>query len=368
MSAGATTGVLHVTDTPGFGGAERAMLLLIDELGRLGFEQRLLVHPHAPAGLLDAAAALGVPVATVPDLPEGLTGLRRLPGFTRRLRAERPGIFHAHLTYPLACKFPLAAARLAGVPGIVATEQLMLEFPLPPHVRIQQRFVAGGVDRFIAVSEHVTDELADLGWPREKFIVIPNTVDLRRFPAAPTPRAAGERVVLALARLDPQKGLDHLVRAAARMPDVTVRIAGGGPLRGELEELARAQGVDDRVTFLGERSDVPELLEACDVFVLPSLYEGLPLSILEAMAAGRPVVATDIPGTRQAVHDGRTGLLVPPGDDAALATAITRVLDDPALGVTLARGGRELVEERHASDAGARRVAAIYEELGTSPR
>lgn len=368
MSRGPAAGIVHVTDTTGFGGAERAMLLLVEELGRIGFEQELVLTPDAPADLRAAAAAIGLPVRTMPALPEGATGLRRLPAFARDLRRMRPGIVHAHLTYPLACKFPLAAARLAGVPGIVATEQLMLEFPFPPHVRVQHRFVAGGVDRFIAVSEHVADELAALGWPRRKFVVIPNVVDLRRFPPAPQPPPGDGRVVLALARLDPQKGLDHLVRAAAHMPGVTVRIAGDGPLRDDLEALARREGIADRVTFLGARADVPDLLAGCDVFVLPSLYEGLPLSILEAMAACRPVVASDIPGTRQAVIDGRTGLLVPPGDDAALAAAITRVLDDPTLAAELAQGGRRLVEEHHASDAGARRVAAIYEELGTTPR
>jgi glycosyltransferase involved in cell wall biosynthesis len=140
-------------------------------------------------------------------------------------------------------------------------------------------------------------------------------------------------------------------------------LAGDGPLRADLEAEARDLGVAGRCVFLGQRADVPALLAAADLFVLPSLYEGLPVSVLEAMAAQRPIVATAIGGTDEAVTNEVTGLLVPPRDAAALASAIRRMRADPALARRLASGGRERVEREFSSDVTARHVMLIYDEI-----
>src|SRR4029453_11595231 len=138
-------------------------------------------------------------------------------------------------------------------------------------------------------------------------------------------------VILTPARLHPQKGHEYLLAAAAQIPDATFVLAGDGPLRSELEVRARELGIAGRCLFLGERADVPDLLAAADLFVLPSLFEGLPVSILEAMAAGRPVVATAIGGTDEVVTTEQTGLLVPPRDPVAIAAAIRGLRAEPAL-------------------------------------
>ena len=147
------------------------------------------------------------------------------------------------------------------------------------------------------------------------------------------------------------------------MPDATFVFAGDGPLRIALEAEARRLGVAVRCVFLGQRSDVPALLAAADLFVLPSLYEGLPVSVLEAMAAGRPVVATAIGGTDEAVTSEETGLLVAPRDPAALASAIRRLQADPALARRLAAAARGRVERDFSSEATARQVMAIYDQV-----
>ena len=207
------------------------------------------------------------------------------------------------------------------------------------------------------------------GWPAEKIAVVHNAVELDRFgdPAPPGLRAelgaADAPLVLTAARLDDQKGLPVLLEAAARLPGAIFALAGEGPEEENLRRLAERLGVADRVLFLGRREDVPSLLAACDVFALPSLYEGSSLALLEAMAAGRAVVSSAIPGTDELVEDGRSGLLVQPGDSEALAAALARVLDDSGLRGSLAAAGRERAEREFDSAPAARRVAAIYDEV-----
>ena len=170
-------------------------------------------------------------------------------------------------------------------------------------------------------------------------------------------------VVLTVARLDEQKGHRYLLEAAAQIPEAQFVLAGDGPLRTSLEAQARSLGVEERVKFLGYRSDIADLLADCDVFVLPSLYEGLPLSILEAMSAGKPVIATHIGGTDEAVIAGETGLLVPPANPTALAAAIRSVLTDRPLAQRLASAGRARVEQEFSATKMVQQVMDVYDEL-----
>ena len=170
-----------------------------------------------------------------------------------------------------------------------------------------------------------------------------------------------------MARLDDQKGHRHLIDAmgilASRRPNLVTLIAGDGPLEQSLRAQCAALGITDRVRFLGYRRDVAELFEAADVVVLPSLYEGLPLVAIEALAAGRPMVATEVDGTPEVVIHERTGLLVPPANPVAMAAAIERLLDDPALAARLASEGRKFVQENFAVRRQIEQTAALYSEL-----
>ena len=296
-----------------------------------------------------------------------------MPQFLRELRRERPSVFHAHLNWPMACKFGLLAAALARIPAVVATEQLFVEyrFPLKSLVYALQQVIASGVDRYIAVSQHVARRLRQsFALSAPKLCVVPNSVFLAPFvrPVDAELRAKligtnARYFILTVARLDKQKGLEYLLEAAALVPETIFVLAGAGPERPALEAQTRALGLNNRVVFLGYRDDVDNLLASCDLFVLPSLFEGLPLSVLEAMAAGKPVVATAIGGTDETIIDGETGLLVPPADPAALANAIRRLLADPILSRRLGTAGRARVHQQFSAQNMVRRITEIYDEI-----
>lgn len=359
------------TDSRVLGGAENAMFMLLGSLDRAQWEPTLLLE-DAPGTepLAERATALEVPVRRIASLPLGLTGARRVPALARLLRRERPDVFHAHMSSPVACKWGLAAAVLARVPAVLGTVQVGEYEPPDRSAYWQLRALARGVDRYLAVSRDIAGELVErLGWPAGKVEVSYNAVDVARFeveaPAGLREELGGEGrpLVLTPARLDVQKGHRVLFEAIREVPDALFLLAGEGPEREALEALAEELGIAERVRFLGRREDVPELLAACDVFALPSLYEGSSLAVLEAMAARIPVVSSAIGGTDELIEDGRSGLLVPPGDAEALAAALRRVLGDEELRRGLAARARERVEEGLTREQMAERVTGVYREL-----
>jgi len=367
-----TRTVVHYLDSAEFGGTEQAVLHILAGLDRRHWQPVLFHHPDPGiAPLLKGAESLNVRLQQVPRMQGKRSLITRLPRFVRELRAERPDVFHAHLNGPLACKDGLIAAALARVPAVVATVQLFVNLPLRRFVYAQQRFVATIVDRYIAVSHEVAARLGQtFRIPATKIKVIHNGVPLPPFnrPANTALRAAltgstEKPIVLTAARLAEQKGLCYLLKAVALVLEAMFVIAGEGPERANLEAQAAELGLNKRVLFLGHRHDVPDLLACCDLFVLPSLFEGLPLSILEAMAANKPVVASAIGGNDEAIVHGETGLLVPPADPAALAGAIQRILSDPDLARRLAAAGNARVHEHFSVEAMIRRVTDTYEEI-----
>jgi glycosyltransferase involved in cell wall biosynthesis len=364
--------IFFYTDSRVLGGAENAMFMLLASLDRgewaptLLLEDALEVEP-----LRERAAALGVPVRLVAPLPLGLTGARRVPALVRQLRRERPRVFHAHMSSPVACKWGLAAAVLARVPAVLGTVQVGAYEPPNRSAYRQLRALARGVDRYLAVSREIAAELTGkLGWPAEKVEVVYNAVDTGRAAVDAPPGlreqlggSATRPLVLTPARLNPQKGHRVLLEAIAEVPDALFLLAGEGPERAPLEAEAERLGVAGRVRFLGRREDVPQLLAACDLFALPSLYEGSSLAVLEAMAAGIPIVSSAIGGTEELIEDGRSGLLVAPGDAKALAAALRRALGDEELRRSLAARARERVEAGLTRGQMANRVTALYREL-----
>lgn len=359
--------VVFFTDNTGYGGAEGMLLILLAGLDR-GRWQPVLFHLDVPGilPLVEKARALDIPTASAPEM-RGHHDWRWVLRFSRILRGERPAIFHANRVGPLDGAYATAAAVLARVPAVVATQHLFVEEQALKTAG-RQRLVSLAVDRYIAVSNHVAHGLRRFVLSPKKVRVIHNGIPLDSFlrtrrPAPPHLGSKGKPVLLTLARLHAQKGLGYLIEAAALLPDATFAIAGEGPDRAALEAQARALGLADRVIFLGQRQDVRELLAGCDAFVLPSLWEGLPVSILEAMAAGKPVIASEIPGNDEAVVHGITGLLVPPRDPVALADAIRSVVADPALAARLGTAGRERAEQEFSVDTMVRRTTAIYDEI-----
>ncbi|MDI6893219.1 MAG: glycosyltransferase [Bacillota bacterium] len=357
--------VLHIITDTNVGGAGRYLLNLLGSRAFAGLD----VTVACPQGeLARRVDALGVSRMEVSgrDVSWSWPLLRELHAAIRRLR---PHVVHTHAS--LAGR---VAARLGGVP-VVYTKHNVVRIPtaagvVPPAAGPAKRLFnrwSGRLlaDRVIAVSGAVGMQLAEAGFDPRRVVTIPNGIDLRPFVGveARRERPLGYRVGTA-ARLTYQKGLDILIEAAARVvagePRARFVIGGEGPERPRLEEMIRARGLEGRVTLAGFVQDVPAFLAGLDIYVLSSRYEGLPLATLEAMAAALPVVATDVGGVAEAVVDGVTGLLVPPGDAAALAAAILALLRDPERVRSLGRAGRQRVEAQFDCELMAARVVDVY--------
>jgi glycosyltransferase involved in cell wall biosynthesis len=227
------------------------------------------------------------------------------------------------------------------------------------------------VDCYIAVSYKLAERLKKNVISEDKVKVVRNAVNVKYFchknesdlSKSELKHSEDKRVALTVARIDKLKGHKYLIEAAPFVPDTVFLIAGDGPEKAVLEKKARDLKVADRVVFLGQRNDVPELLNACDFFVLPSLLEGLPLSVLEAMSASRPVIATDIDGINEIIIDGENGLLVPPADPKALAEKIKLLLSDKSLAARLAVSGKETIIRNFTLEKMVKEVTDIYCEI-----
>jgi glycosyltransferase involved in cell wall biosynthesis len=361
--------VVHYVDGVQFGGTEQIVLSLLSGLDPRTWRP-VLFHHREPGirPLVERARAIGVATRELPTM-QGPDAVRALPAFVRGVREERPTIFHAHLSWLLSCKFGLLGARAARVPAVVATLQQFLVPPWRPNVYWQQRVMGSVVHRYVAVARAVADQLiGSFRMRADRVEVIHNSIPVDASEDTEPWEPRQPPTVLTVARLDAQKGLRYLLDAIASVPDARLVLVGEGPERHVLEEHARRLGVSGRVDFLGQRSDVPRLLSGCDVFVLPSIYEGFPLAVLEAMEAGKPVVATAVGGTPEAVLDGETGYLVPPRDPAALAAAIRRVLTDPVRTATMGEAARQRVRSRFSRDAMIDEYRDLYERLVRSHR
>ncbi|BBK35920.1 glycosyl transferase [Allostella sp. ATCC 35155] len=257
------------------------------------------------------------------------------------LRRWRPAAVHTHHVGPLL--YGGIAARLAGVRRIVHTEHDAWHLASPARRRLVAALLATVRPRLVAVSSAVAEGVRRTV-PGARPTIVRNGISLDRF--VPGERNAARRclglpgevpIVGTAARLEPVKGIGRLIDAATGLPGVTIAIAGDGSLRAELEERARSLGIADRVRFLGPVGDMPAFYRAVDVFCLPSLAEGLPIAPLEAQACGRPVVATDVGGTRESLCPS-TGRLVPSDDQARLTAALR-----DALAAGPAHAGRDFV-------------------------
>jgi glycosyltransferase involved in cell wall biosynthesis len=233
-------------------------------------------------------------------------------------------------------------------------------------------------DALLAVAEIQKDYLVSTeGLPREKIRVIHNGVDTARFrPPSPAERGAirselgvtdREIVIVTVASLKPLKRIDALLTSAADLAKsgtpMRVLIVGDGPLRSALEKVAADLGIGQQVSFLGLRDDVERFLQASDVFVLASRTEAFPNVVLEAMATGIPVVTTDVGSVREMVEDGRSALIVPPGDNAALTAALKKLASSVDLRTALGRRGQEIVNERFRFDQMVANRQQVFDDL-----
>jgi glycosyltransferase involved in cell wall biosynthesis len=286
----------------------------------------------------------------------------------RILHDVQPEVIHAHAVLP-GVIFSLAAHSRSGRrPPIVMTphrswDSLYRSTTSGSFYRVL-RFTA---DDVIAISNGFQNELTQHGIPVERCHLIRNGIDVSNYDAPVND--LGQPIVGTIGRLIEQKGLDVFILAAAQIAqqrsDVEFQIAGEGPLREALRKQIADLGLTDRIHLLGNRSDVPELLQHFSVFVSSSRWEGLPYALLEALAARRPVVATRVLGSEELIQNEVNGLLVPPADPAALSEAILRLLDDRALAHRLAEAGRQLVEREYNQQRMAEQIMEVYQRART---
>ncbi len=344
--------IAQVIESDGPGGAERVLVDLATQLQAEGCYSLVIVPARGEGWVGREAEAAGLPTEHF-ELDSGVS-LRYARSLTSIFRRHGITLVHSH-EFELTV-YSAWAARRTGI-GHVATMHGSRYYAdrLRRRLALRAAWTLGG--RLVAVSSSLADHLSrDLWIPRRRVVTIPNGV---RWSPSPGPSlrdelhlGSADRLILTVGNLYPVKGhrflIDALARIGERHPAVHVAIAGRGELETHLRMQAQALGVGHRLHLLGLRADIAALLAAADVFALPSLSEGLPLALLEAMFAGRPVVASDVGEVRAALNDGEAGLLVEPGNVEQLAGTLDWLLSHPA-------------DASRLGDAAARRAAAEYD-------
>jgi glycosyltransferase involved in cell wall biosynthesis len=367
------------------GGPAQHVIHLTARLSRDRFESVLLCGREGPSegNLYDLAARSAVRPIAVPGLGRRLSPIddfRSLVFLTRFFRRFRPHIVHTHTAK--AGTIGRLAARLSAVPIIVHTYHGHVfhgyfSTPMTTTFLTIERWLARSTSRLLTVSDSMKRELERyrVGRPGQ-IAVLPLGLDLDRFLRCEARRGEFRRelgvddqrpLVGIVARLVPIKRHEDFIAAsalvAARNPDALFLVIGDGERRSELEALTRRQGLADRVRFLGWRQDLDRIYVDLDVVVLTSANEGSPVSLIEAMAAARPVVATAVGGVPDLVEPGVNGLLGPSGDPSSIAEAIAALLADPERRRALGEAGRKRVADAHAVDRLVVDVERLYVEL-----
>jgi glycosyltransferase involved in cell wall biosynthesis len=371
--------ILYLTTSLDTYGPARALLNIATHLSPDRFDVVFCqCNGQAHGPIQDALRARAIPLHTL--RATGPFDARTVYRLVKLLRAEAVQAVHTRLIR--ADFYGRLAGRLARIPLILTNlvdvySQHFGAWHGAGRGRLlyaADRATLGLAHLIVANSEGVKNDLiTKVGIPASKVRRIYNGVDTLLYAPRPEARprvrrqiglSADHLVMGTVARLYPKKGVSTLLEAAAglrsRIPGLRLLIVGDGPERQRLSEQAAALGLHDQVVFLGERTDVPDLLAAMDIFAFPSLFEGFPNAVLEAMAAGLPVVATDIPGTNEVVQDGITGYLVPVDDPKAFAAKLVILAAEPTRRLAFGTAGRQAVIERFSLGHVARQFETLY--------
>lgn len=363
--------VLMVIDSLRLGGAERVLATLGAAAPAAGFqfEVAVLSQPGSHRSAMEPVLA-SAGVSTRYLSIRRLSDPRALPRLASAIRSSGCDVVHAHLE-DAATLVPVAA-RLAGRRTVCTFHHVVV--PLARREALKERLAISVANRsagVVFVSRYSLDSFAlAYGGPRKNWCVVENAVDLDAFthrPATMPPELMapdGAPVVTMVGALRIRKGQAVALRAwpavLRRFPHARLLLVGDGIEREALRARCAALGLSERVIFAGTRTDVSRLMRASSLVILPSEHEALPTTLIEAAACGRPVVASDVDGIPEVVIDGETGLLVPVGDEVALADAVSALLEDEPLRLRMGARARELAEERFSAYHWAERLCEVY--------
>jgi glycosyltransferase involved in cell wall biosynthesis len=367
--------VLQLISSKGHYGAESMLLSLCEALKPLSWRPVVgMIHNSLRPNLETAKRARSLGLEVVVFDCAGRLDWSAARKICNYLQDQKVNLIHTH-GYK-ADIYGFAAARGLHIPMIATCHSL-------PNRQTQStgldylygfldRLVLRSFERVVAVSSELADSLQKRGIQQERIAMIHNGVPIMRFAkASPTFSEEinkGKRTVVGMiARLAPGKNPDLFLQAAQSVlkgfPNTVFAMIGNGPERNKLEGLVRKLKIEDSVVFAGERHDMPEVYASLDIVVLPSLSEGMPMSILEAMAAGKPIVASSVGAIPSVVLPDQTGLLIEPGDLVGLRAAMERLLSDPELRTRLGEEGQTMINRHYSADVMAHKYLHVYQRV-----
>jgi glycosyltransferase involved in cell wall biosynthesis len=355
-----------------FGGAQMHVRDLVRRLAADGHNVHVVV---GASGVLTAQLeAAGIPTSSCPGLLREIHpvhDIRAVRQLARMIRGFAPDLVTCHSSK--AGIIGRLAARVAGVPCVFTVHGWAfidtVRQPVRGAYKVLERGCAHLARRVVCVSNQVQQMGIDAGVDRSKLVVVHNGLPDVATPLRATPDSANPRAVM-VARFASPKDHASVIRAMAYVPDLNLDFVGDGPEEDAAKELARDVGVTERIAFLGRRSDVDEILARSHIFVLSSLSEGFPISTLEAMRAGLPVVVSNVGGAGEAVSDRKTGFLFERANTEELADSLNRLAADAGLRASMGAAGRQLYEAEFTFERMYERTLSIYEsalEIASQP-
>ncbi len=362
--------ILHLITRLPIGGAERLLLGILRNLDPNEFESMVCCIQDR-GELANEVETLGIPIITLNLMQKGGYDRKVVPILRQIMREQHIDLIHTHLYH--ANLYGRLAARREGIPAISSVHNTYNKRKWYRH--LINRWLASETFVVTAGSNDVEKDLLVVDrLPRNKVLRLPNSIDLSRVETSINKGDAKQHfgftesdlVIGTVGRAEEQKGHVFLLEAFAQLrqrPDgqhLKLLLVGDGRLLPKLKEAAVSLGISEAVHFPGNITNLADVYRAFDLFAMPSLWEGLSLAMLEAMAAGLPVVATDVGGARDVLGDNQRGLLVPPHDAAALESAIGKLIDAPNIAARLAAAGREQVNANYSVAALAHQLAGLY--------
>ncbi len=361
--------IMYIIDSLKVGGAEMLLLAMVRSYHK-DHDVSVVYFTHGP--LYDDMAAMGIKIHRISTL--GIKDPRVMPRLITLISQEKPDVVHTHLS---KSDFSgIMAAAIAGVPVRISSIHNVDPWREKWYLNAFMRQWMSSCHRMIAVTEDVRQYVLETTkYPADKLLTIPNGVDMNRFDPqnvqALDKSAWGiepdSLTVGMIGRLEEQKGHHILLKTAAivtqAVPNARFVMVGDGPLRPDLEKQRDDLGLQGKAVFTGILRDIPGVLATLDVVTFSSLWEGLPVALLEAMSMGKPLVSTAVGGIPDVIIEGQNGMLVPKENPEALAEKLITVLKDPALANHLGAAARKTIEERYSSETMHHRILELYQSI-----